>query len=281
MVGAGSLVSCAVSAMAPSVLRASQVLRVGLTPVFLTNDIELLTKLKSYLDRRTGLDIELVQRRTYQEITSLLVSEQLHAAWICGYPFVAFREQLGLVAVPVWQGRPLYGAYVIAAADRDVSSIAQLEGDIHAFSDPDSNSGYLVTRATLASISRRPDDFFRRAMFTWGHRNVVRAVGSGLAMSGSVDGYVYDVLAEVEPALTSRTRVVRRSELMGFPPFACPQSGANSIGIGKLREALLSMPQDDEGRDVLHMLRLDGFVAGEPQLFDGVAELLKRVRSFG
>jgi phosphonate transport system substrate-binding protein len=260
---------------------ASQPLKFGLTPVFLTNDLELLTKLRSYLSRSIGRDIELVQRRTYQEITALLISQQLDAAWICGYPFIAYREQLALVAVPVWQGKPLYTSYLIASVGRDADSFAALEGDVHAFSDPDSNSGYLVTLAALAEIRRRPEDYFRRTIFTWGHRNVVRAVGSGLAESGSVDGYVYDVLADTEQALVEKTRIVRRSELMGFPPIACAREKAGAPETKRLASALLAMANDAEGRAVLRLLRLDGFVQGEERLYDGIAQKLRLARSFG
>ena len=65
-----------------------------------------------------------------------------------------------------------------------------------------------------------PDRFFAQTIFTWGHRNVVRAVASGLADSGSVDGYVYEVMRETEPSLIAATRVVTMSELLGFPPVA-------------------------------------------------------------
>jgi hypothetical protein len=79
-------------------------LQFGLTPVFLSNDLDLLTQLKSYLEKRTGRAVQLVQRRTYEEITSLLMSGQLDAAWICGYPFAQYRDALALVAVPLWPG---------------------------------------------------------------------------------------------------------------------------------------------------------------------------------
>lgn len=255
--------------------------RFGLTPVFLTNDLELLTRLQGYLARTTGYDVALVQRRTYQEITSLLISEQLDAAWICGFPYVAYREQLALVAVPLWQQQPLYRSYLISAADRDTERLEQLQGDIHAFSDPDSNSGHLVTRAALAEIGRRPEEFFKRTIFTYSHRNVVRAVGSSLAASGSVDGYVWEVLSETEPALTERTRVVLRSELLGFPPIACSRRQAGTAAVRALKQALLQMPSDTEGRAVLNMLRLDGFTEAQPDLFNGIAEKVAQVRRLG
>src|SRR4029078_1079931 len=139
-----------------------------------------LTKLKSYLERSTGYGVQLVQRRTYEEITSLLLSGQLQAAWICGYPFVQYRDRLSLVAVPVWRGKPLYQSYLIVPEDRAISDVAQLKGDLHAFSDANSNSGYLCTAALLARQKLRPEQFFRQTFFTYGHRNVVRAVAAGL-----------------------------------------------------------------------------------------------------
>lgn len=54
--------------------------RFGLTPVFLSNDLELLGHLRNYMSERIGGPVELVTRRTYQEITAMLVSGQLHGA---------------------------------------------------------------------------------------------------------------------------------------------------------------------------------------------------------
>jgi phosphate/phosphite/phosphonate ABC transporter binding protein len=258
-----------------------QAINFGLTPVFLTNDLELLTKLRSYLERSTGYAVQLVQRRTYEEITSLLLSGQLHAAWICGYPFVQYRDRLSLVAVPVWNGKPLYQSYLIIPKARDATAVEQLKGDIHAFSDPNSNSGYLVTAALLAKQKLRPEQFFRQTFFTYGHRNVVRAVAAGLAQSGSVDGYVWEVMSAIEPDLTGRTKILRRSERLGFPPIACASSERQKDAVVAINGALLNMADDTEGRDILGLLRLDGFSNQESRLFDTIAEEMALVRSLG
>jgi len=275
------LATAAASVAAPALLRAESPLRFGLTPVFLTSDLELLSKLEGYLTRRLGRAVDLVQRRTYQEITALLLSSQLEAAWICGYPFVQYRDRLALVAVPLWRGQPLYESYLIVEQQRAAQGFDDLKGDIHAFSDPDSNSGYLVTRALLAERRTGPDDFFSKHFFTYGHRNVVRAVATGLAASGSVDGYVWEVMAELEPELTGMTRVLRRSEPLGFPPVAAPRALAESEPVLALRAALLAMPDDDEGAQVLALLRLDGFVTAKPMLFDTIAAKVALVRELG
>lgn len=260
---------------------AQEPLSFGLTPVFLTNDLELLTKLKAYLSRKCGGEVHLVQRRTYEEITALLVSAQLQAAWICGYPFVAYRDQLSLVGVPIWRGKPLYQSYIITAKDRKVSTLDDFKGDVHAFSDPNSNSGYLVTSSKLAARNLRPDQFFRQVFFTYGHRNVVRAVAAGLAQSGSVDGYVWEVMAEIEPELTNETSVAFRSEWLGFPPVACPRKIENTGPVQAIKSALLGMHEDEEGRQILRLLRLDGFSNELPSLFDNIAAKMEQVRRLG
>lgn len=256
-------------------------IRFGLTPVFLTNDLELLGRLQSYLQRATGHPIELVTRRTYQEITTLLTTSQLDAAWICGFPYVAHRSELQLVAVPLWHHKPLYRSYLIVDRDRKGTGIFDLRGDIHAFSDPDSNSGFLVTRADLAERGLRPETFFAKTFFTYGHRDVIRAVSSGLAGSGSVDGYIYDVVGEIEPDLTAGTRILRASELLGFPPIAAPKNPIDQVRLDAFTRALWEMDKDDEGRTVLKMLRLDGFGAEDTASFDAIASKAALVAAAG
>lgn len=271
----------AVGCVASVSARAASSFTFGLTPVFLTSDLVLLEALQTYLSHAMGVDVRLVQKRTYQEITSQLVAGQIDAAWICGYPFVAYRRQLDLVAVPTWRGGNLYQSYLITASDREGQGIADLKADTHAFSDPDSNSGFLVTRALLTDMQHRPETFFSRTFFTYGHRNVVRAVASGLAQSGSVDGYVWEVLTETEPELARRTRVIWKSDWMGFPPVATSSAGADDRLIARLRQALLAMAGDPVGRRALSLLRLDGFAPASSGLFDGIATRMAAVRRDG
>jgi phosphonate transport system substrate-binding protein len=275
-----ALLAGAVSCNFRPLFAASEPFRFGLTPVFLSNDLELLGHLRAYLEAKLGGPVELVSRRTYQEITALLLSGQVHAAWICGYPFVQFRDELELVATPSWQGAPLYRSYLITSTGRNVGWEG-LRGDIHAFSDPDSNSGFLVTAALLAENRLLPDQFFSRHFFTYGHRNVIRAVASGLARSGSVDGYVWDVMRQIEPDLVGRTEIVRQSELLGFPPVATARALGSDKQIALLRTALLSMQRDPAGRRVLDMLRLDGFVATDASHFDTIAAKVAAVGRTG
>ena len=255
--------------------------RFGLTPVFLSHDLGLLTSLEEYLSQATDYPVELVQKRTYQEITTLLAAGRLDAAWICGYPYIRFREVLQLLSVPVWRGKPRYQAYLIGNADRNASGIDDLRGDLHCFSDPDSNSGFLVTSALLAERRVHPEDFFQGTFFAYGHRNVVRAVASQLAQSGSVDGYVWEVLNRIEPDLTQKTKVIWKSDWLGFPPIAAPSSTAGTPKVQAIQQALLNMHEDPLGRKVLSLLRLDRFGPPAGTDFSKIAEMNRIVQDFG
>lgn len=276
----GALAAAAVAGF-PAIVRSTghESIRFGLTPVLLNSDLQLLAKLEQYLTAGVEEPVALVHRRTYQEISMLLLAGQLEAAWICGFPFVQHADRLALLAVPVFRGEPLYQSYVIVNEASPARSFADLRGGIHAFSDPDSNSGFLVTRHLLATMKEGPDTFFSRTFFTYGHRNVIRAVASGLAQSGSVDGYVWEVMNETEPGLVGRTRVLRRSEKLGFPPVASGARLARTPAVKKLARALVRMHEHPLGQPVLAMLRLDRFVPAETSLYDGIAEKYKLVRS--
>lgn len=264
------LILAAVGGAAATRAGAQAPFRFGLTPVFLDNDAEVVLRLRSALSESVGREIEMVQRRTYQEVTGLLLEGSVDAAWLCGYPFVQHEDQLELLAVPVWRGKPLYQSYLIVRPDDAAQGLRDLRGGIHAFSDPDSNSGYLVTATDLVRMGEKADAFFSRTLFTYGHRNVVKAVARGLARSGSVDGYVWEALAVVEPELTLGTKVIAKSEFLGFPPFVARRDRSADADVARFRQALIGLKAAPLGQVALRLLQLDGAIEGDTSLFDGI-----------
>ena len=262
---------------APNLIHAKTTFRLGLTPVFLDNDAVVIERLRSAFSEAMGEPVDLIQRRTYQEITASILDGSVDAAWICGYPFLQHRDNLSLLGVPVWRGRPLYQSYLIVGAEDAAAGLEDLRADVHAFSDPNSNSGYLVTASDLARLGETPERFFARSVYTYGHRNVVRAVAGGLTRSGSVDGYVWETLSVVEPSLTGRTRVVTKSEWLGFPPFAAHAERASNPDLRRFGEVLRSLDSTLDGRDALALLFLDRIEKADVSLFDGIAARMTEV----
>ena len=86
-----------------------------------------------------------------------------------------------------------------------------------------------------------------------------------------MDGYVWETLSSVEPSLTSRTRIVTRSDWLGFPPFAALSSRAKDPAILRFTDALRGLDASESGRAALGLLFLDRIQQGDTSLFDGIA----------
>jgi len=271
-----SAVAAATAYLLPAYAESS-VLRIGLTPVFLDDQMSFLTRWRAWMERRLKRSVVFVQRGSYREVMDLIRGGKIDFAWVCGYPYVRYRHELRLVAVPLWRGRPYYQSYLIVpATDTKSNSLADLRGKVFAYSDPDSNSGFLYPQYRLTTQGENPTTFFSRSFFTWAHRKVVEAVGVGLVDGGAVDGYVWETLAEFHPALTNATRVIERSPDFAHTPFVARPDIA-AAELEQFRATLFDMPADAEGAQLLRLLSLDGFVPGQPSLFDGIARMATRM----
>jgi phosphate/phosphite/phosphonate ABC transporter binding protein len=265
--------------LARAVPNTSVPIRIGTTSVILDNQVGFLHAWRDYLQPRLGRPITFLQRGSYREITSMLLGDELDFAWVCGYPYVRNRASWELVALPNYGGKPLYRSYLIVSAnDKSAQGFDALVGKVFAYSDPDSNSGFLVPQFEMLRVGIYPPAHFRKSFFTYAHHKVVAAVADGVAQGGAVDGYVWETLALRAPELTRRTRVAHVSDEYGFPPMVARRS-LDRATYELFRDTLLAMPQDARGRDLLHQLNLDGFLPPDDAQFAGIARVLDFVAS--
>jgi phosphonate transport system substrate-binding protein len=255
-----------------------QPFRIGLTPVFLDDQVEFLNRWRRYLEQRLEAPVQFVQRASYREVTELVLRAELDLAWLCGYPYVVNADRLRLLAIPLVEGRPLYRSYILVwDEDHGSQRLTDLDDRIFAFSDPLSNSGYLFPQYVLSMLGLRPEAFFRRTFFTWSHRHVVEAVAAGLAEAGAVDGFVWEMLARRRPEITRHTRVIERSPEYAFPPLV------TSVLLAPDRHALLErvflgMHEDAQGRELLAELGLSGFARGDRSDYDEILHMAEELR---
>jgi len=249
--------------------------RIGITPVILADRTSFLVDWQAYLSQHLNQPVEFMQRQTYREIVDLLLEGDLDAAWLCGYPYVRHRNELKLLSVPLFRGKQTYHSYlIVSATDTKTQNIVDLKKKVFAYSDPDSNSGYLYPRINLINRGIEPQHYFRKTFFTWSHRSVVKAVADGVAQGGAVDSYVWETLAEKEPELTRFTRVASKSPEYGFPPMVIRRD-LTSQRADYLRNALIDMSSDEAGSNLLRQLNLDGFVAGNDEFYNSISESIR------
>lgn len=276
-----ALAATGVAAITGRVAASDERLRVGLTAVILANQVAFLSRWGRYLSARVGCEVSFTARDSYQAILDLLFSDQIDAAWICGYTLIRYESDLTLMAVPLYQGQPTYQAYLIRSRNPAVriNGWADLRGKVLAYSDPLSNSGWLVAQVQLAKAGIGPRDL-KRSFFAHGHRNVAEAVAARLAHAGSIDGYVWETMRQQGMPAVAQTEVVWKSEPHGFPPLVTKQGAAHPFQT-QLQHSLLSMSEDITGRDLLRALNLTGFTEGTLGLFDSIRRQAKTVPGSG
>jgi phosphonate transport system substrate-binding protein len=247
-----------------------------LTAVILADQAAFLSRWGRYLSAKLERPVVFLARESYQDVLDLLFARQLECAWVCGYPYVQHQDRLTLIAAPLYQGRPQYKSYLITGrrAFSGVAGWKDLAGKVLAYSDPLSNSGWLVAQSQLALAGLSPAAL-KKTFFAHSHRNVAEAVASRLAHAGCVDGYVWDTMVKQGMPLPVATEVVWSSEWYGFPPLVALADAAGDIQA-RLFSALEGMPGDEEGVQLLSALNLDGFVKVPPSLYDGIRDLARQ-----
>ena len=231
-------------------------------------------QLLAYLAKKSGKDLEFVQRKTYEEISELLGKGEVDLAFICSGPYASTKARYGFVplAVPEVQRSTSYRAYLIVNQNSPFNKLQDLKGQTFAFTDPDSNTGKLVPTFWLAELHQRPETFFKQIIYTYSHDNSILAVARGLVAGATVDGLVWEYYQATNPVFTSKTRIIKKSEAYGIPPLVASRQ-LPAAERERLQQTLLAMHRDPEGRKILAELLIDRFLPLQEEWYEPIRSM--------
>ena len=258
-----------------------QVLRVAVAAMISPKETFVYYKeLLDYIGKKSGHNVQLIQRRTYDEVNALFPKGEIDLAFICTGPFAASRDKFGFVALatPQVRGQPFYQSYLIVPKDSPFQNFEDLRGRVFAFTDPDSNTGAMVPRFWLAEMGETPESFFSKTIFTYSHDNSILAVARGMVDAAAVDGHQWEYFEHFSPAYTSKTRVIRKSQPFGSPPLVASDRLKDDVR-SKVQELMLSMHTDPEGKRILENLLIDRFVAPREEWYETARAMITALPS--
>ncbi len=237
--------------------------------------------LLDYLSAKVGRPVELVQRRTYAEVNDLVRRGDVDLAFVCTSAYTAGRREFGmrLLVAPVVNGATYYQSQLIVPSSSSARSILDLRGQRFAFTDPMSFTGRTYPTYMLLLEGERPADFFGRTFFTYSHDDAIRAVAKGIADGAAVDSLVLDFALARDKDLRDRIRVIHTSDPFGIPPVVVGPAVRQTLEL-ELKEILIGMHRDAEGRRALEALDYDRFVTVSDELYDTVAAIELRVAEY-
>jgi phosphonate transport system substrate-binding protein len=239
-------------------------------------------QLLSYLGERLGVRVTVDQRSSYAEVNELLRTGQADLAFVCSRAYLEGKEQFGmrLLLAPEVEGERVYYSYLIVPVSSTATSLADLRGKVFAFSDPLSNSGKLVPEFQLFLLGETPNSFFERYEYTGSHDDSILAVAEGLVDGAAVDSLVFDYVVDRNPEIGRRVKVIARWGPYGIPPLVAAP-GLDPAVERRVREALLGMADDPQGRRALDALGIDRFVTIDDSAYDSIREMLRALQEAG
>ena len=225
----------------------------------------------NYLGNGLGVDVQLIQRKTYAEINELLGMGKIDLAFVCSGPYASARERFGFeaLAVPQVRQQTVYRSYLIVNKHSSIEKLAQLRNRVFAFTDPDSNTGCLFPSWLLMRMGETPESFFAKTIFTYSHDNSMLAVSRNLVDGAFVHEQIWEYYQKRNPRHTAQTRVIFKSEPFGNPPLIAG-AGLDPAIKNRVRKLLLQMHSDPKGRAILGELLIDRFLPVDEGLYEPI-----------
>jgi phosphonate transport system substrate-binding protein len=211
--------------------------------------------------------------------TSFLAFErgEIDAGFICGLPYVHLTRcqepAIELLAAPVLQGaryrgRPIYFSDVIVRPESPYHTFLDLRGCSWAYNDPDSHSGYNLTRFTLVGLGETLG-FFGRVVEAGFHQEAIQLVATGQVDAAAIDSQVLAIERRDHPQLHQQLRVLA---VLG-PATIQPVVAARHLPAtlkDQLRAVLYAMGDDPTMREILDAGYVARFVSVSDASYDDI-----------
>ncbi len=234
--------------------------------------LELYDRLARRLGAAVGRRGVLVQRRNYTEANDAVRHADVDIAFVCSGAYVKGERDgvnARLVAVPVVRGRSTYRSFLVVPSASAARKLEDLRGKRVTYVDPTSLTGAAYLRHRVATLGATDGAYFERINYSGSHDRSVQAVARGLTDAAPVDNLIYEMMAEADPTLRAKIRIIERSDPFGAPPIVVP--GSTPAPLQKaLLQALTEMHEDPQSKPLLAALHIDRFDAVAPEHYDAV-----------
>lgn len=233
-----------------------------------------------YIEVEAGMKVNMIQKKTYEEINQLAKSNQIDLAFVCsgGYVYGTIDSSFQLLAIPEKDGTIMYQAYIITHKNSGIESLNDLQGKKFAFTDPLSTAGKLYTHMKLKERGVLPCDFFSHTIYTYSHDNSIQLVAKQMVDGASVNSLVYDYLALHSPERLKNIKVIDKSEGFAMPPIVVSNDVSEELKT-KLKDIFLNMHKSVDAQIFLNKLHIDKYIEPCDSCFNSVRSLVRFIEN--
>ena len=239
-------------------------LLIGLVPEYTIFDqIQRYEPLAAYLSAKIGVRIRLKVLSSYGEILHDFDTKELDGAFFGSFAYALVHERVGVLPV----ARPInpdasssYHGLIFVRRDSGIRTIAEMRGKRFAFVDKLTTAGYLLPLDYFqGSGVGNYESYFAETYFTGTHEAAINDVLRGRADIGAAKNTVFANLAARDPRVARDLVVLAHSPAVPENALALRGDIDESVR-SRLKETLLNMSEEPEGRAVLRRFGALGFV---------------------
>ncbi len=229
-----------------------------------------------YLSKKIGKEVRFTILSRYGNIIKSLQKKQVDGAFLGSFTGTLAIHQLGVepLARPVnLDGSSMYFGHIFVRKDSGIMTVDDMKGKIMAFVEQATTAGYVFPLSYLQLHGvEKYQDFFKEYYFTGSHDASISAVLSGNADIGAAKNTVFDHFLETNPR--ARREIVILASSLAVPSNGlCVSKDMDTELKNKLKNTLLRMKEDNEGKKVLKVLRALDFVETNKEDYEVVEKM--------
>jgi phosphonate transport system substrate-binding protein len=210
--------------------------------------------LAAYLTKKTGIKVNLTILSRYGNIIERFRSEKMDGAFFGSFTGALAIEKLGVIplARPMnLDGSTQYWGYLFVRKDSGISRVKDMKGKKMVFVEKATTAGYLFPVSYFKEHGVRDiDRFFGDYFFSGSHDAAIYAVLDRKADIGAAKHSIYDRVKAEDPRIDKELIILAESAKVPSNGL-CVRKGLDRNIQKKLKEALLNIDRDPEGREVL------------------------------
>lgn len=237
-----------------------------------------------YLGHQLGIPTELSVGTSFDQFAR----RETDLGFVCGLPYVNLRDQdpppVEAVAAPVLEGeryadRPIYFSDVIVRRGRPFRSFADLRGCSWSFNDPDSQSGYGITRYWLAKLGLGRG-FFGPVIAAGYHQRSIRLVADGEVDASAIDSQVLAIELRDHPDLVEQLEVIDALGPSTIQPVVAASRLPASLRA-EIQAVFLQLGSDPSALPALDAGLIRRFAAVDDASYDDIRHMLRVAEGAG
>lgn len=246
------------------------------------NQEAIVEQISRYLENELKLPTHFAGGVPWQESERRFDGGEIELVWLCGLPYIQKVDEanleIELLAAPVmrndrYQNKPIYFSDVIVKVDSRFRQFRELRGARWTYNEPNSHSGYNLTRYYLAKLGET-GRFFGEVTEAGSHENAIVLVLNGSVDGSAIDSTVLEIELARNPGLAEKIRVIDTFGPSPIPPWVIHKSVPVELRKS-IRGAMMAMHENPAGKDILEKAQVKRFVPVQDRDYDMIREMAR------